>query len=828
MINSTEMTDLLHLQKILNKGKCTEFIKAIVTSKEIAEKKTWKCKHLSYLVVKSELPGSGIAATLSCDLSNISWKNLFAKSDLDCLTLQAILSLGGSITMQDIEEYLSVENENNELSILNLAIDKCTPSLSVTNLNELCHLALKSKKVSIVDMMITSQEVALDPSIVLKTFDYYYQDLSTCVKILKLATEKCSPPLTCDNLSFLCKNAVKHNNFKLVSELISLGAKLDAAVVVKECRINAMANDPIILELLFEKCIPPLKNEELNKLCEKAVKSKKINLVEKLLSHGAILDATTLIKEYSVYEMSNNLDILKVAMEKCTPSLNEESLNELCKNAAHERKIILVEELISFGATLDGDNLMKNFSIDELSHSNYSKILDLATGKCSPPLDKENLYKLCEDPKCRKLGLVEELISHGVNLDATIMISKFNIHEISCNFNIVNVAMEKCIPALSKDDLNKLCETAADSKELNLAIKLISCGATLDAAIIVKKFNAYEISHNLKILDVVTESCIPPLSDSDLNKLCEEAAQCKLIPMVTELLSRGAILDANILVKAFDIHEISGYPDFFDLAMKKCIPPLSSYNLNKICEEAANHKKITLVMKLITLGAKLDASVIMKTFDIHEFNTDILKVATEECVPPLSSSDLNKLCDEALKCKNYDTVRELLACGATLDCTVVAGKLTKGDIISKKNVVLILESTPEGCVQLFLKAFEYFQFAMAHYFLHKGSKKVNTATINLSVLIPKRLLKIEWKDCISNLSKLLDYGINPDGIAGDKKECPLDVVLKLTKDQQTEKIELLTLLLKHDAAIENCTYPRVEGTTFLHIVTKLALESGIS
>lgn len=99
----------------LNSSECSEVITYMSTSHE-----PWECKHLSYLVKKSEIPGSGIATTLSCDLSTFSWKLLLRKQDLDHETVQAITSLGGKFAYEDIEQQVSDRN----IAVLQLAMEK--------------------------------------------------------------------------------------------------------------------------------------------------------------------------------------------------------------------------------------------------------------------------------------------------------------------------------------------------------------------------------------------------------------------------------------------------------------------------------------------------------------------------------------------------------------------------------------------------------------------------------------------------------------------------------------------------------------------------------
>lgn len=903
---SDVINDILVLGKKLKKDDCTRFIKEMVTSQVIAQEIAWKCKHMSYLVVKSELPGSGIAVTLSCDLSKISWKNLFTKTDLDCLTLQAILSLGGSITMKDIKEHLSkVENENNK--VWNFAIDKCTPSLNNSGLSELCQHALECKRVNFVDMMITSRKVELDPDIIIKTFDHCSHDLSTNIEILKLATKKCTPPLATEHLNILCENAVKKNRFKLVCELISQGAKLDAAIIVKECSVNVIASDHLfILELATKKCTPPLNQKDLNKLCENAVKQNKFKLVSELISQGAKLDAAIILNECSVNVLASDLFILELAIKKCTPPLNQKDIDTLCEKSIKSNKVNLVKKLLSHGAklneaimvrrlssqdvldvvmnsplvdintlckeavkskngkmtavliehgaTLDAAVVIKAYKFQELIGN--SDIFRLMIEKCNPPLDQEDLNKLCESAaKSEKLDIVLQLISHGAMLDAAILTKRIGF--ISSDFNVLNVAMEKCNPPLGKEALNKLCQDAAKDKKLGLVIELISRGAELNAAIIVSSFN---------IQEMVDFLCKCPLNSSDINMLCKEAVISKKLKMIMELIKQGATIDAVIVIKAFEIQEIIDKYDFFKLVLEKCDPPLKKENLNKLCENAAKYERLDLVKELMSInGANLDPAILLKNFAILDILHSIdANVIIEKCSPSLSIAQMNELCKCAAENRLRATVKKLISGCVELNATLIVNcfniedmlankceifnmtrkkcspSLSKSDLnklcikaIRRKKIDFVIDLMSQGAkldachiVDNFTPREMLDDFRLLSQAMQKCSPPLAKSAINLSFLITEFKSKDDWKNCISFLNDLLEYGISPNGIVCSGEKCPLDVVLELPGNPSDKKIELIILLLKHDAAIQHCTYPRKEHTTLLHITTKWAITSG--
>lgn len=840
-----------------NKDECTELIKEMATSQELVANIPWKCRHMSYLIVKGELPGSGIVSTLSCDLATISWKNLFSKADLDCLTLEAILSLGGSIILEEIKQYLT-SIKDGSIEVLNFAIDKCSPSLNKTNLSELCKHALKLKRVSFVVMMITSREVVLDSAIVLQAFDYH-QDLTMNIEILKLAMNKCIPPLSSANMNTLCENAVKHKKFELVAEIISLGATLDAAVILRECNISVIANNPIGLEVALNKCTPPLKKKDLDKLCENALKNKKLDLVIKLLSdykaklneaifvqklstnevlnviknypslvdvnnlcieavkfkkikmatelidHGAVLDAKVVLKSFKLQDVISNKEIFTLVMERCNPQLDQENLNKLCESAARFQKLDLVTELISCGAKLDAAILTEKFSINFISDN--LDVLNIASEKCIPPLNKETLNALFGDAaKSKKLDLLIELISRGVaRLNIAIMVSTLNIEQM---VYILNKATKKQPPILSNSDMDVLCKAAVKSKKMKLVSELFKRGATIDADNIIGTLGVQEIIANNDVLEVVLEKCNPPLNKENLNKLCQSAANYKKLDLVLKLMSvNGADVDPSVLMKNFTVDDIvcaCTNVTLLKVIIKKFNPPLNNAQLNELCKSAAENRLITIVKELISQGAKLNAKAIVNSFTIEDIfakDCEILNIARSMCVPHFSSSDLNMLCIKAAKSKKIDFVESLISQGAKLDASHIVGNFTEEEMLSDYRILRLA--------------------------MKKCTPPLSKSAINLGFAITADIkLKDDWKTYISFLTELLEYGISPNRTVGDGGECLLDMALRFPENQKAEKIELLILLLKYGAAMKDCTYPQAKGTTLLHILTKLAITSG--
>ena len=136
------------MEKELKSNECNEIIQFLLKSSL-----SWQSEHISYLVVKSKMPGSGIASTLSCDLSEISWKFLLQNSFLKKELIQAIMSLQGVIEESDIL-ILIQKDQDEDSEIFRLVLDNCTPALSNEKITSLCQQALNQKKLKYVDMLI--------------------------------------------------------------------------------------------------------------------------------------------------------------------------------------------------------------------------------------------------------------------------------------------------------------------------------------------------------------------------------------------------------------------------------------------------------------------------------------------------------------------------------------------------------------------------------------------------------------------------------------------------------------------------------------------------
>ena len=223
---------------------------------------------------------------------------------------------------------------------------------------------------------------------------------------------------------------------------------------------------------------------------------------------------------------------------------------------------------------------------------------------------------------------------------------------------------------------------------------------------------------------------------------------------------------------------------------------------------------------------------------VKEVNICILRLALKNLVT--NDTEKVRLCEKAIMLKKFafakelmrgsnkvvelaltlDSLEKLVSHGVSIDSTLILSKMRKSDLQSRTVLNSIIMSTPDGCVQLFRKAIKYFEFQVAEDCL-KANGEVLKSKIDLSSLLKYHQENVKARQQhIQFIEKLLQSGFDPNGQIGST--CPLDAVLRLSKEYQHEKETLLMLLLQHGAAIERCTF---KGT-LIYEVTQSAIDSG--
>ena len=238
-----------------------------------------------------------------------------------------------------------------------------------------------------------------------------------------------------------------------------------------------------------------------------------------------------------------------------------------------------------------------------------------------------------------------------------------------------------------------------------------------------------------------------------------------------------------------------------------------------------NHLEYDAMKAIVAQGGLFKLHDIQVMIKVCEDNIPMLELIMDHCTPKPTNRDLCKFSEQALKCKKFGFIKVLLSCGAKLSVPNMVQELSKSDISSETELVSYIKSTAEGRVGLFFKALKYSEYDFAESLVGGNESESVASKISLSSVLecPFQGNLEARKKFISFVKRLLVNGIDPNG-SGEANS--LDVVLSLPKDNQTEKIELLTLLLQQGAAIERCTYQRKNETTLLHITTKFAIESG--
>lgn len=320
------MTDLLSLEERLGSTECTKLIIFIANGTL-----PWKFQLIRYLVVKSDMPGSGVAVTLCCDLSRFSWNDLLQKQEIDLEMVQAIVSLKGPVTLQDIFTIVHVI-DSKKFTILNFTISHCTQQLKDHDLIHLYKFAIKWKKdkfaEEIMDYSLTTRDV--NKLILVATAESGYGFVE---KLLELKQKSVNPTLLVDELPItaiklsrnliscvlstpegraqLLLKAIQYHEFQLAEDCLKIPrdkTKLDLSHVLQEFHMNQVTRDRRQQFLSFIKKLLDMgidSNGQDSKLCPLDIVLKlsneyhneKMELMISLLEHGADIGRCTYEKE---------------------------------------------------------------------------------------------------------------------------------------------------------------------------------------------------------------------------------------------------------------------------------------------------------------------------------------------------------------------------------------------------------------------------------------------------------------------------------------------------------------------------------------------------
>ena len=265
------------------------------------------------------------------------------------------------------------------------------------------------------------------------------------------------------------------------------------------------------------------------------------------------------------------------------------------------------------------------------------------------------------------------------------------------------------------------------------------------------------------------------------------------------------------------------------LALEKCTPAPSDKDMIGLFEQALKLKKFAFAEQVAEHPSVASGdliTLIMKFLKLKnfEFVEDIMKYAL-----PLATGGLSVFIGRVLRHGNFDLLVDIITQGEEqVSVAKITQELVKSDLSGNASMRIIshLQSTLEGRIALFYRAVGFSEYKLAEECLQLGTDKTITNKVCLSSVLRNQIGQNtgERKERLHFIKKLLEDKIDPNG--QDEELNSLDAVLALPRDYQTEKIELLTLLLQHGAQIERCTYQRKEQTTLIHIATRFAIESG--
>ena len=113
--------------------------------------------------------GSGVAQELGCNLSKLDASKLLEKPDINLQTLQAVIKLGATITLNNIEKAIKHITDDKEL-VLEHAMKACDPQPEGEILTSLCKQALTLNK-PMLSAFLISQGANPDSESIIKAVD---------------------------------------------------------------------------------------------------------------------------------------------------------------------------------------------------------------------------------------------------------------------------------------------------------------------------------------------------------------------------------------------------------------------------------------------------------------------------------------------------------------------------------------------------------------------------------------------------------------------------------------------------------------------------------
>ena len=235
------------------------------------------------------------------------------------------------------------------------------------------------------------------------------------------------------------------------------------------------------------------------------------------------------------------------------------------------------------------------------------------------------------------------------------------------------------------------------------------------------------------------------------------------------------------------------------------------------------HKKdldSTTLQTFLNMGVSLTSEDLETAVRIFpDEHVDIIKVVNSACVNQSLTVDYESLCRIALDERKPLFTAHLISHGAKPDSSLV------NKLIDWKNMNEVLysyvadKSTGSERNELVYKAIKQSNFELATLVLKSGPLDCEQVDLGSWILSTSLATSPEL------FQQLLEAGVNPNGTSGCADR-PLDAVLSLKHYQGERKVPLIFMLVKAGADVDRVCTPRQEGTTIVHKVTELALETG--
>ena len=245
-----------------------------------------------------------------------------------------------------------------------------------------------------------------------------------------------------------------------------------------------------------------------------------------------------------------------------------------------------------------------------------------------------------------------------------------------------------------------------------------------------------------------------------------------------------------------------------DLSDVSCSPLLDKSDLD-----------VETLKAVLSLGTTIAPRDIEKVVCVlSESNLEVLKCSTSAC--RLQQTDLNSLCRIALAAKKLQFASHFILCGAKPNLAEVKKILNWKETDNCEGLFLyIAEQSESERSNLVVQAIKHNCYNLASMLLSAGA--VACDQIDLGKLIASTSLPSNPEI----FQQLLEAGISPNGTS-NATTTPLDAVLSLKRYATERKVPLICSLVEKGANLEYVSTPRQEGTTMIHKLTEIALETG--